>query len=367
MKVLFIGNSYTYFNDLPGLLSSFAAANGLEIATESVTEGGMTLLGHIRSGEAISRIRSGGWDVVVLQEQSTRPLHAPGLMDAAAQDLADEIKRIGARPALYLTWARRDHPEDQSVLDAAYRQCAQVTGATLVPVGLCWQRARDERPSMDLYEEDGSHPGPMGTYLAACAFYAVLAGRSPEGTPVREVQAGDGETYVPMELAADDASFLQKVAWDVVSTPDEHGMSEVERSGSDPDAGLEMQLVRELPLLQGVSSSDTREVLSRAERKRIPSGERICSEGERGDTSYILLDGEIRVQTSAGFDEAFDPWDMGVALDVESGSLLGEPYGYTVTAVTEVTALVIRRAAMDALDVERPALAAALKHNIATG
>lgn len=208
MRVLFIGNSYTYFNDLPGLLTCLASADGLEIAAESVAEGGMTLLGHLRSGGVVPRIRSGGWDVVVLQEQSSRPIDAPGLMCAAARVLAEEVARAGARTALFLTWTRRDRPDDQVALNSAYYRCARMVGATVVPVGPSWQQVLVERPSAELYAEDGSHPAPMGTYLAACVFYATLTGSSPEGTAVRTVRSGDGGLYVPIDLSSDDVAFL---------------------------------------------------------------------------------------------------------------------------------------------------------------
>ncbi len=364
VRVLFIGNSYTYFNDLPGLLARLAAANGLELVTESVVEGGMTLLGHLRCGEALSRIRSGGWDAVVLQEQSTRPLDAPGLMEAAVQELAGEVDRVGARTALYLTWARHDHPDDQAALDSAYRRCAAAVGASVVPVGPCWQRALAEDPSLALYEQDGSHPAPMGTYLAACAFYAVLAGRSPVGTPVREVQAGDGETHVPMDLPGEVVAFLQQVAWETVSTSRPPGDGDLVPGEPGLDADTEGQLLRELPLLHGLRRPDADQVLSMARRVRIPAGTVIFSKGERGATAYIVLDGEVRVEMSDGYDGTYEPWRMGTAMGVESRSLLGEQYSCTLKAVTDVTTLTIDRAELDTLAVDIPASAAALRRNM---
>lgn len=364
MRVLFIGNSYTYFNDLPGLLSRIAAADGLEIVTESVVEGGMTLLGHLRSGDAVLRIRSGGWDVVVLQEQSTRPLYAPGLMDAAVRELAGEIELIGARTALYLPWARRDRPDDQAALDAAYGQCAAAAGALVVPAGPCWQRALVEDPSLDLYEEDGSHPAPQGTYLVACVFYAALTGRSPEGTPVRDVRAGDGESYTPLQLPAEVAAFLQRVAQETVSTAGHHAAGDLVQGEPGSDAGVEEQLLRELSLLHGLALPDTQALVSRAKRVRVPAGTRIFSRGERGGTAYILLDGEVRVESSDGYDGTYEPWRMGTVLEVESRSLVGEPYSCTMTAVTDATALVFDQTELAALSQEMPAVGAALRRNL---
>jgi hypothetical protein len=365
MRVLFIGNSYTYFNDLPGLLTRLASAGSLQIDAESSVEGGMTLLGHLRSGKAVPLIRSGGWDVVVLQEQSTRPLDAPGLMDVAVRELAGEIDRAGARTALYLTWARRERPADQAALDAAYRRCARVVEATVVPVGPCWQRALQERPSAELYLEDGSHPAPMGTYLAACAFYATLFGRSPEGVAVREVLAGDGDGFVPLELPVEDVAFLQRVAWETGSSFEQNGGEEPDRGDWDRDGDVDAQVVRDVSLFRGLDPDEIDEVVARGTRVRIPAGTQVYAEGERGGAAYIVLDGELHVQTSDGFDGTFAPWSMGLALAAESRSLLGEAYRSTMTAVTDLSVFRFRDVEFEALAAEKPALAAVLRRNAA--
>jgi hypothetical protein len=364
MRVLFIGNSYTYFNDLSGLLARFAAAGGREITVDMVAEGGMTLLGHLRSGEAVRSIRSGDWDVVVLQEQSSRPLDAPALMDTTVRALGREVALAGARTALFLTWARRDHPDDQRALDAAYRRCAGAVDAAVVPVGPCWRRALAEDPSAALHLEDGSHPAPMGTYLAACAFYATLTGCTPEGISVREVRAGDGDVFTPEQLSQEDAAFLQRVAWETVRAPDPRGAGDADPGEWRSDDDVEAQVLREVSLVRGLSPHDADELLSRGSRVRIPAGARIFSEGEYGGAPHIVLDGEVRLQTSQGFDGTFAPWKLGIALELQTSSLLGEPYGCTMTAETDVTVLVIRDVELEALALEKPALAAAVKRNV---
>jgi hypothetical protein len=127
VRTLFVGNSYVYFNSLPSVVASLAAAEGVALETDSVAEGGMTLLGHYRSGEALGRIRGGGWDACVLQEQSTLPIHAPEAMRAATRLLADEVRRAGGRTRLllFLTWARQERRDEQASLDETYRRVAR--------------------------------------------------------------------------------------------------------------------------------------------------------------------------------------------------------------------------------------------------
>ncbi|HZS94546.1 MAG TPA: cyclic nucleotide-binding domain-containing protein [Chloroflexota bacterium] len=324
----------------------------------------MTLLGHLRSGAAIPAIRRGGWDLVVLQEQSTRPLDAPALMFSAVQAISREVALAGARIALFLTWASRDHPEDQRALDAAYRRCASIIDAVVVPVGPSWQRARVQNPSVALYAADGSHPGPPGTYLAACTFYATLAGRTPEGITVREVRAGDGDVVVPFELSPEDAAFLQRAAWETVSSVEPHGDEEVDQGEWGPEGDVEAEVLREVSLVHGLAPHDADDLLTRGNRVRVPAGTRLFSEGERGRAAHIVLDGEVHLQTTQGFDGTFAPWNMGFALELQTRSLLGEPYGCTATAETDLTVLVIRDVELEALAIEKPALTAALMRNV---
>ena len=193
--------------------------------TAQVTVGGATLEDHWRTGEAQARILEGGWDAVVLQEQSLRPAEHPALMHEAARRFAPCIAAVGAQPLFYLTWARRHLPEMQEALDGAYAAIAGELaglGARVVPVGPAWQRATAARPDLALHLEDDSHPTPAGSYLAAAVFYAVLSGQDPTDLEVVDVDAGDGGPATPVRLDAADARFLRETAWAAVAAPDAH-------------------------------------------------------------------------------------------------------------------------------------------------
>jgi hypothetical protein len=220
MRVLFVGNSYTFCNDMPGIVTRLAAAGEAPpFVPEQVTAGGRTLQGHWEAGTAQARIGDeGGWDAVVLQEQSLRPVEDRAAMHDYARRFHREIARTGARTVFYLTWARQHLPEQQAGLNAAYGDMARELGATVAPAGVAWQRALAERPYLTLHEADRSHPTPLGSYLAACVFYATLYGRSPEGLDVHGVDAGHGDPAraTSVILTAADVAFLQRVAWQTV-------------------------------------------------------------------------------------------------------------------------------------------------------
>src|SRR5690349_21296833 len=136
MRLLFVGNSLTFFHDLPGTIQRLAAAGGMGgAAVESVVRGGITFVGHLRSGKAAEAIGRGGADWVVLQEQSTRPFEGPALFHHGAAALHKEVQAASGGTLLYLTWAKRGRGGDQASLDAAYAGAAARLGARVVPVG----------------------------------------------------------------------------------------------------------------------------------------------------------------------------------------------------------------------------------------
>jgi hypothetical protein len=177
IRVLFIGNSFTFYNRMPQMLSEIASVGGLRpIDVGSVTNGGATLQNHWEKGRAQQAIDSGHWDYVVLQEQTGLPRRNPSKMFRYAQLFDDQIKKMGAKTLLYLTWSDQGRPQLQAPVSQAYNTLATQLGAQLVPVGIAWQNALIRSPNLPLYIEDKHHPTPTGSYLAACTFYQVIEG-----------------------------------------------------------------------------------------------------------------------------------------------------------------------------------------------
>ena len=213
LKVLFIGNSYTYVNDLPGLLSGLAeAAGGRRIETAQHTPGGCSFQRHVADGKALEWIGRAKWDVVVLQEHSMGALTNPDGMQKFGRTLCEAAQKQGAKTVYYLTWARQNTPEKQDAISKAYVDLADATHATAAPVGMAWKEALSEDSNRVLHAADKSHPAPAGSYLAACVFYATLLGKSPEGLPA-EIRRGDKAL---VKLDPTEARQLQAVAWRVV-------------------------------------------------------------------------------------------------------------------------------------------------------
>lgn len=199
LKVLFIGNSYTYRNNLPEILEGLAASNptGPRVRTGMAARGGATLLDHARDEGTPRTIREGGWDFVVLQAQSTfgsvylvngeYRVADPAGFYRGASSLVRAARAAGARPLLLEHWRRRDAPRrDHRKIAFSFARLGRELGVGIAPVGSAWEHvAADSDPGDRLYADDGSHPAPAGSYLAAAVLYEVLTGRSPVGLPSR--------------------------------------------------------------------------------------------------------------------------------------------------------------------------------------
>lgn len=206
LRVLFIGNSYTYVNDLPAVTKQLLAARGVSLDYEASTIGGATLEKHWSEGKALAAIRKGGWDVVILQEQSKRPFLDREAMFRSARLFQAEIKKTGARTVLYETWATKADPSEQPKLTAAYEALGRELGATVVPAGEAWKCAL--AAGVALHGPDGRHPNLCGTYLAACVFVHALAGQEAAGLPLP--LGKDGKPQKGLSEAQ--AALLQRAA-----------------------------------------------------------------------------------------------------------------------------------------------------------
>ena len=197
ISVLFIGNSYTYVNDLPTMLRDLSASLNKEVTIGSKTNGGFTFQNHVNDQATYTAINQNPWDVVVIQGQSQDPSFPTGQVNSTsypfAVQLSDSVLANNAcsNVMYFMTWGRQNgDPQWDSIntfdkmnsrLYNAYRRFADSVDATVAAVGASWKYVRDTYPTINLYSGDGSHPSVEGSYLAACTFYASLFRQSPVG------------------------------------------------------------------------------------------------------------------------------------------------------------------------------------------
>jgi len=224
VRILFIGNSLTYFNDLPAVLEQVANHDGtVRVNTAMIASGGATLNSHWDDGSAVKAINNGGWDYVVLQEQSQlggqqiggeSVVNSPDDFFEYSRAFDAEIKNTRAQTVFMLTWAHKDKPEEQAMLNVAYSVIARKLDAVLIPAGKVWHRMRNG--DIELYY-DNVHPNLNGTYLTALVVGMTLVPDFPtSGGGVFEFNVGAEEppasVFEDVKIAPEIAAKLQQVA-----------------------------------------------------------------------------------------------------------------------------------------------------------
>jgi hypothetical protein len=182
-KVLFVGNSYTYYENLPQIVSIISDSSHTKLVTKKSVAGGAFLSDHWHGRHGLdtrTKIAEGNYDVVVLQEQSLAAIRRPDSLKKYVRLFSDLIRESGAQTYLYETWARKTAPEQQTVISGVYTSIGQEVEATVVPVGRIWAKIQQQYPQWDLYDTDGSHPSRWGTFVAASVFANTLLGELPE-------------------------------------------------------------------------------------------------------------------------------------------------------------------------------------------
>ena len=182
-RILFIGNSLTYTNDLPSMVCAMARSTGKAATCESVAKPDYGLEEHWNDREA-RRAIARGWDLVVLQQgPSSLPESRRILIDYTRRFDA-EIKKAGARTALFMVWPSLARRGDFPGVSQSYAAAAKDVNGLLLPAGDAWRAAWAVDSKLPLYGPDGFHPSEMGTYLSALVIYEQIFATAPPALPV---------------------------------------------------------------------------------------------------------------------------------------------------------------------------------------
>lgn len=264
LKVLFLGNSHTFFNDLPQLTYELALSNGDTIVFESSTPSGCTFghpeNGHLYNSASLALIDSLDWDYVILQEHSLFAVidyYRETFMYPGARSLDSLIKLNNecTETIVQLIWGKKNGGEHcigsnctidfddfahmQDSLTMEYLRLADSLSFTVAPAGEAWKHVIQNSDAIELFYQDESHPSLAGSYLNACVYYAVIFQKSPVGLTFT---AGlESSTALLLQQAADEIVFGNPLLWNI--------------NGNIPVAGFEMMQIDNMVICTDTSEN----------------------------------------------------------------------------------------------------------------
>ena len=204
VRVLLVGNSYIYYNNLAQMIGLITDSLDTKIICKKSTIGAATLGQHWNSERGLKTkkiIANNKFDIVVIQDNSMWPLEHKDSLLFYGNLFCNYIRANGAKPYLYNTWAREKTPQTQSKINEAFSELAKAQSAVNVEVGSSFELARKTIPTMNLFHPDGSHPSAAGTFLIALSFIKKITGTLPKKyATVYNYFDKDGETFRIMQL-----------------------------------------------------------------------------------------------------------------------------------------------------------------------
>ena len=166
LSILFIGNSHTYYNDMPLMVKCRAEEEGYDCRVTMIAHGGWYLSQHAAEPDVRFNILYGGYDYVILQEHA-HPFGPEEDFLNAAITLNKMIREAGSTPIIYECWASKDEPEKQAHMNEVHQHVAEEIKALIAPVGENWWTYKNSRPNLEMYDEDGAHASRAGSDFAA--------------------------------------------------------------------------------------------------------------------------------------------------------------------------------------------------------
>ncbi|HET9034474.1 MAG TPA: hypothetical protein VFN25_16415 [Dokdonella sp.] len=208
-RILFIGNSLTYANDLPLMVQAIAAQSGKVLAADAITLAGAALEDHFHQATAHAALANGGYQWVIMQQgPSTLPRSQNNLRTWAGH-FDPLIRAGGARPALYMVWPDAFQGGSFNDVRDAYSNAASAINGMFIPAGESWREAWRENPDLPLYSADQFHPSALGSYAAGLSIFAELYQQSPTGLPAR-LSLSNGTV---LDFDPDQVRTIQSAAW----------------------------------------------------------------------------------------------------------------------------------------------------------
>jgi len=218
MKVLFVGNSHTFFNDMPQMLSVFGKARGMDIFVVQNTSGGRGLDWQANQFDVRFNVLFGGYDYIVMQHIA-HPFGGEEELLQSAGNLMQYVSRSDAAPIAFLPWSEENNPQGQAFLNEAHNALVKAhPSIKIAPIGLVWDKVRNENPEIQLYYSDGEHAAPHGSWLIAATIFRTITGETAAGLP-SVVELGR-PTYAGLTMEVDGRNITFTQDWNALTCYD---------------------------------------------------------------------------------------------------------------------------------------------------
>lgn len=222
LRILFVGNSYTLTSNMPHLVSLISDSTKIKLLTFKSVASGATLSEHWNGKKGLKTkeaIINGKYDIVVIQGHSMATINKRDNFLKYAKKLIQLVKESGAKPYLFVTWAREKVPQYQEIITKTYQQSSKENDCELIMVGEAWKLARQLRPDFQLFIDDGTHPSNLGALLTACVFVGNFSGEIPLNfRKNNKILDANGEQVILFYESQLDLVFCQKVASEFITS-----------------------------------------------------------------------------------------------------------------------------------------------------
>ncbi len=218
LRVLFIGNSFTFGGKVPAQFVDIAKAQDShqQMAVKQIAFPNYSLKQHWELGIAQELITQQKWEFVILQEQSAAAFIRAGDMKEYVEKYSKLVKSTGATPVLFETWADLDQQPKQSIITRAYHALAVMTESVYAPAGVSVALCLQSHPEIQLMTVDKHHMQDSGAFLVAATIYDAITGNAatvtPDKMPVSRVRLTDQEKSSMLEVAQQ-VELKRKNSW----------------------------------------------------------------------------------------------------------------------------------------------------------
>lgn len=182
MKVLFLGNSHTFYNDMPQIFANICKERGKDVQVVMQAHPGVTYGWHYSQlTELRFALMYGGFDYIVMQQAAHSPCPSKEETLADGGKIIELARKFNVTPIQTMPWAEKRDPDHQKGMYDIYNTLSRQYGVKLTVAGNVFEDVFYNHPDIDMYWRDGEHASPYGSYVIAMAAYAAIFGESVEG------------------------------------------------------------------------------------------------------------------------------------------------------------------------------------------